>query len=43
MKIVYQMLEGGHELTVPPNPFVSTNPARTTNLNQKLDVIPEQE
>ncbi|GLT57321.1 hypothetical protein SLA2020_303010 [Shorea laevis] len=42
MKVVIQMLEGGHEITMPPNPFASTSPTRM-NLNQKLDVIPEQE
>ncbi|XP_059459783.1 rust resistance kinase Lr10-like [Corylus avellana] len=42
MKVVIQMLEGGHELTMPPNPFASTNPTRL-KLNQELDVIQEQE
>jgi len=42
MKVVTQMLEGGNELTMPPNPFGSTNPTRM-NLDQKFDVIPEQE
>ncbi|XP_059445466.1 rust resistance kinase Lr10-like [Corylus avellana] len=42
MKVVIQMLEGGHELTMPPNPFASTNPTRL-KLNQELDVILEQE
>jgi hypothetical protein len=42
MKVVIQMLEGGHQLTMPPNPFASTNLTRM-NLSQKLDVIPEQE
>jgi serine/threonine protein kinase len=50
MKIVTQMLEGGNELTMPPNPFASTNPTRMNanmlargRLKQKLDVISEQE
>jgi hypothetical protein len=42
MKVVIQMLEGGHEPTMPPNPFASTNPTRL-KLNQELDVILEQE
>jgi serine/threonine protein kinase len=42
MKVVTQMLEGRNELTMPPNPFASTNHTRK-NLDQKLDVIPEQE
>ncbi len=42
MKVVIQMLEGGHQLTMPPNPFASTNLTRM-NLSQKLDAIPEQE
>jgi hypothetical protein len=50
MKIVTQMLEGGNELTMPPNPFGSTYPTRMNanmlargRLKQKLDVISEQE
>ncbi|XP_059445587.1 rust resistance kinase Lr10-like [Corylus avellana] len=42
MKVIIQMLEGGHKLTMPPNPFASTSPTRP-KLDQKLDVILEQE
>ncbi|PON94160.1 Serine/threonine protein kinase [Trema orientale] len=31
MKAVVQMLEGGGELTFPPNPFTSTGPSKTNN------------
>ncbi|KAK7827245.1 hypothetical protein CFP56_031293 [Quercus suber] len=48
MKVVVQMLEGeGDKLTMPPNPFVSTNPTRinvsmpTRRLNPELEVILE--
>jgi len=41
MKVVTQML-GGNKLTIPPNPFASTNPTRM-NLDQKFVVILEQE
>ncbi|KAK7840630.1 rust resistance kinase lr10 [Quercus suber] len=48
MKVVVQMLEGkGDKLTVPPNPFASTNTTRVNAtmparcLNQELEVIPE--
>ncbi|KAM3682001.1 hypothetical protein ACJW31_12G039500 [Castanea mollissima] len=50
MKVVVQMLEGeGDKLTMPPNPFASTNPTRTNvsmparHLNQELEVILESE
>ncbi|GMY07538.1 rust resistance kinase Lr10-like isoform X1 [Fagus crenata] len=48
MKVVVQMLEGeGDNLTMPPNPFASTGPARISmparRLNQELEVIPELE
>ena len=48
MKVVVQMLEGkGDKLTMPPNPFASTNTTRLNasiparRLNQELEVIPE--
>ncbi|XP_050251050.1 rust resistance kinase Lr10-like isoform X3 [Quercus robur] len=48
MKVVVQMLEGkGDKLTMPPNPFASTNTTRVDasmparRLNQELEVIPE--
>ncbi|XP_030935778.1 rust resistance kinase Lr10-like [Quercus lobata] len=50
MKVVVQMLEGeGDKLTMPPNPFASTNPTRinvsmpASHLNQELEVILESE
>ncbi|KAK7827240.1 putative ring-h2 finger protein atl21a [Quercus suber] len=50
MKVVVQMLEGeGDKLTMPPNPFSSTNPTRinvsmhTRCLNPELEVILESE
>ena len=50
MKVVVQMLEGeGDKLTMPPNPFASTNPTRINvsmparRLNQELEVILESE
>ncbi|XP_070673866.1 rust resistance kinase Lr10-like isoform X2 [Malus domestica] len=49
MKEVVQMLEGGEILTMPPNPFASTSPARTNaatparNLNSQLEAIAELE
>ncbi|XP_050105635.1 rust resistance kinase Lr10-like isoform X4 [Malus sylvestris] len=49
MKEVVQMLEGGEILTMPPNPFASTSPARTNattparNLNIQLKAIVELE
>ncbi|KAB2614551.1 receptor-like protein kinase [Pyrus ussuriensis x Pyrus communis] len=49
MKEVVQMLEGGENLTMPPNPFASTGPARTNattparNQNIQLEVIAELE
>ena len=48
MKVVVQMLEGkGDKLTMPPNPFASTNSTRVNAsmparpLNQELEVILE--
>ncbi|KAG2679579.1 hypothetical protein I3760_11G056500 [Carya illinoinensis] len=47
MKVAVQMLEGGDNLTMPPNPFASTNTTRTNaripamNVSQELEVIPE--
>ena len=48
MKVVVQMVEGeGDKLTMPPNPFASTNTKRVNasmharHLNQELEVIPE--
>ena len=48
MKVVFQMLEGkGDKLTMPPNPFASTNSTRVNAsmparpLNQELEVILE--
>ncbi|KAG7955159.1 hypothetical protein I3843_11G056700 [Carya illinoinensis] len=49
MKVVVQMLQGGDNLTMPPNPFTSTNTTRTNarilamNVGQELEVIPESE
>ncbi|XP_065634148.1 rust resistance kinase Lr10 isoform X2 [Quercus suber] len=50
MKVVVQMLEGeGDKLTMPPNPFASTNPTiinlsmPARRLNQELEVILESE
>ncbi|XP_050105645.1 rust resistance kinase Lr10-like isoform X1 [Malus sylvestris] len=49
MKEVVQMLEGGENLTMPPNPFASTSPARTNattparNQNSQLEAIAELE
>ncbi|KAB2614549.1 hypothetical protein D8674_042255 [Pyrus ussuriensis x Pyrus communis] len=49
MKEVVQMLEGGENLTMPPNPFASTGPTRTNattparNLNIQLEAITELE
>nr|XP_008373800.3 rust resistance kinase Lr10-like [Malus domestica] len=49
MKEVVQMLEGGEILTMPPNPFASTGPARTNattparNLKIQLEAIAELE
>ena len=50
MKVVVQMLEGeGDKLTMPPNPFASTNPTRINvrmpirRLNPELEVILELE
>ena len=50
MKVLVQMLEGkGDELTMPPNPFDSTNTTRvnasmpTRRLNQELEVILESD
>ncbi|TQD85209.1 hypothetical protein C1H46_029227 [Malus baccata] len=31
MKTVVQMLEGGENLTMPPNPFVSAGPTQTSH------------
>ncbi|KAJ9139770.1 hypothetical protein P3X46_030474 [Hevea brasiliensis] len=49
MKVVVQMLEGGDELTMPPNPFASGGPMKTDagmrgkRLYQELEVITEVE
>jgi serine/threonine protein kinase len=43
MKVVIQMLEGGHELTMPPNPFATTTATRMKLDRKSLDVILEQE
>nr|XP_028960667.1 rust resistance kinase Lr10-like [Malus domestica] len=49
MNEVVQMLEGGENLTMPPNPFASTGPARANatapakNLNIQLEAIAELE
>ncbi|XP_042948101.1 rust resistance kinase Lr10-like isoform X4 [Carya illinoinensis] len=49
MKVAVQMLQGGDNLTMPPNPFASTNTTRTNaripamNVGQELEVIPESE
>ena len=50
MKAMVQMLEGeGDKLTMPPNPFASTNPTRINvsmhirHLNPELEVILELE
>ncbi|XP_012066194.2 rust resistance kinase Lr10 isoform X2 [Jatropha curcas] len=49
MKIVVQMLEGGDNLSIPPNPFSSTKPMRTyarirrRHLHREMAVISETE
>ncbi|XP_040988508.1 rust resistance kinase Lr10-like isoform X2 [Juglans microcarpa x Juglans regia] len=49
MKVAVQMLEGGGNLTMPPNPFASTTTTRTNartpamDFRQELQVIPESE